>query len=136
MALVYPHIFGPLPSPVPLSFLDDNFNAIANAIALGATVTYSASMTPDASQGNRQIITATNNTAFTINVPTTPSLNQSLIFTVRNASGGALGAVTWNAIFKMATWTQPANGTSRSITFYYDGTNWIEISRTPADVPN
>lgn len=104
-------------------------------------VTYSASMTIDASLGNAAEITATNGTAFTINAPTNPqsapaSGGQQLGVTIKNSAGGALGVATWNAIFKMAVWVQPANGFSRAISFLYDGTNWVEKSRTPADVPN
>jgi hypothetical protein len=97
---------------------------------------YSASMTPDASLANLLVITATNNTAFTINAPTNPTTDEQLKVQVRNTSGGALGAATWNAIFKMTAWTNPANGFSRTIEFVYDGTNWVEIDRTAADVPN
>jgi hypothetical protein len=136
MSVTLPHAFGGLSSPVSLSFLDDNFTKLATAMALEAAVTYSASMTPDASLGNRQVITAINNTAFAINAAINPYLNQTMTVTIRNTSGGALGVATWNAIYKMAAWTQPANANSRSIIFYYNGTNWIEIARTPADVPN
>lgn len=104
------------------------------------SITYSASMTPDSSQGQFHTIVATNNTAFTINAPTNPppssNAAQILTLTVFNTSGGALGAVTWNAVFKMAAWTSPATGNNRSITFKWNGTNWQEISRTPSDVPN
>lgn len=99
-------------------------------------VTYSASMTPNAQLGNRAIITATNSTAFAINAPTNPVTGQVLRVTIRNTSGGALGVATWNAVFKMVAWSQPANGFSRSIEFDYDGTNWVEMTRTAADIPN
>lgn len=105
-------------------------------IAGFVTITYSASMTPDARAGMTQVITATNATAFTINAPTNPASGQKLTIKIRNTSGGALGAVTWNAVFKMATWTSPATANSRSITFHYDGTNWVEESRCTTDVPN
>jgi hypothetical protein len=101
-----------------------------------ATVAYGTSMTPDSSQANTLVITATDGVAFTINAPTNPATGKQITFMIRNATGGALGAATWNAIFKMAAWTQPGTATSRSITFVYDGTNWVEISRTPADVAN
>lgn len=116
------------------TFVRDGY--IRRRIGKIVAVTYSASMTPDASLGETQQITATNNTAFTINAPTSPLTGQLLTVTIRNTSGGALGAATWNAVFKMAAWTQPANGFSRSITFYYDGTNWIESDRTAVDIPN
>lgn len=99
-------------------------------------LTYSASITPDSSQGNSFVVTATNGVAFTINAPTNPANGRQLLLKIRNTSGGALGAITWNAVFKMAAWTSPATGNSRSITFEHDGTNWVEISRTTADVPN
>ena len=99
-------------------------------------VTYSASMTFDASTGNEIQITPTDASAFTINAPTNPSDGQTITYMIRNSSGGALGAVTWNAVFKMSAWTSPANGNSRSITFRYDGSNWVQVSQTGVDVPN
>lgn len=102
---------------------------------LGA-LTYSASMTIDAAQGNIFEVNATNGSAFTINAPTNPQTGQRLAVLVRNTSGGVLGAVTWNAVFKMAAWVSPATGFSRSIQFYYNGTNWVELNRTASDIPN
>jgi hypothetical protein len=112
------------------------FTAASSVYETLATVTYSASLTPDASLGNAQSITATNATAFTINAPTNPVTGEYLEITIRNTSGGALGVATWNAVFKMTAWTQPATGFSRSIVFRYDGTNWVEKGRTTADIPN
>lgn len=100
------------------------------------TVTYSASMTINAATGNIFTITATNGTAFTINAPTNPSTGAKMRLRIRNASGGALGAITWNAVFKMAAFTSPANGFSRAIDWDYDGTNWVMASQSAADVPN
>ena len=98
--------------------------------------TYTTSMTFDVSTGNIFSVTVTNGTAFTIVTPTNPVKGQELIITIRNTSGGALGAITWPSNFKMAAWTSPANGYSRSIALYYDGTNWIERARTTTDVAN
>lgn len=101
------------------------------------TVTYSASMNINASTGDSFLIVATNNTAFTINAPTAPLIGQRIRFRIKNTSAGALGAATWNAVFKMgAAWTQPASGKSRCIDFENDGTNWIETGRTAVDVSN
>jgi hypothetical protein len=101
-----------------------------------AAITYSASMTPDASLGDMQVITATNGTAFTINAPASGLVGQEMELMIRNTSGGALGVATFNAVFKMTAWTQPANGFSRTIYFRNDGTNWVEVGRTAADVAN
>jgi hypothetical protein len=100
-----------------------------------AVITYSASMTPDSSLGSIQTITATNATAFTINAPTNPLTGREMSIRVINTSGGALGGATWNGVFKMAAWVQPASATSTTITFYYDGTSWYEIGRVTG-IPN
>lgn len=100
------------------------------------TIPYSANMAVD----NRYqffTITATNSTAFTITNPTYLIYDgQTITVTIRNTSGGALGTATWGALYKLATWTQPATGFNRSITFLFNNTNFIELSRTTADVPN
>ena len=102
-------------------------------------VTYSASMTPDLAEANHFTIVATNGTAFTINLPTNYGTSaEHFTITIRNTSGGALGVATWTTGYKMSTWTQPANGFARSITFAYNPatTYFEEVSRTTADVPN
>ena len=99
-------------------------------------IPYSASMAVENTY-QAFTITATNNTAFTITSPLYPTYDgQTITFTIRNTSGGALGVATWGALYKLPAWTQPATGFSRSITFLCDGTNFIELSRTAADVPN
>lgn len=121
-------------SIVPVKYDNTNLGNIS-----GPGTVYSASITPDASVFKSFVLSANNGTAFTINAPINAQENEldvELTFVIRNVSGGALGAVTWNAIYKLATWTQPANGFSRSITFRWNGTNWLEVSRTPIDVPN
>jgi len=100
------------------------------------SLTYSASMTPNSLLGNIFEIVANNGTAFTINAPTNPRKGRKLTFVLFNVSGGALGAATWNAIYKMAAWTNPANANNRAITFYFDGSSWREINRTTVDIPN
>lgn len=108
----------------------------AATIASRRTVTYSASITIDAQEGNTFVITANNGTAFAINAPTNPQDGQRITITIRNTSGGALGAITWNAVFKMAAYTAAATGNNRSAWFFYDGTNWIMEGQSAADVPN
>jgi len=127
--------------------LFDASNLLTGAVSNAATgftirqsgivmVAYSASMTFDAAAGNEFDITATNNTAFTINAPTNPTTDCRITVKIRNTSGGALGAVTWNAVFKMSAWTSPATAFSRSIDFTYDSANWIQVAQTGVDVPN
>jgi hypothetical protein len=133
--------------PIPQIFHDRG----NDALGLGQTITpepafaekrytgvvYSSSMTFSSLLGTLYIITATNGTAFTINNPTAASSNLRITIQIRNNSGGALGTLTWGSAFKLGAWTQPANQTSRSITFVYNNgtSSWEEVSRTAADVP-
>lgn len=103
-----------------------------------ATPTYGASITPNANSGNWQTITVTNTAAFTVNVPTNPpdsSHTQELTVEIVNSSGGAMGAITWNAVFVLVggAFTNPANTKKRWIRFAWNGSNWVEISRAGAD---
>lgn len=127
----------PVISATPAAYGND-----AGAKVLAATtgrefaLPYSASIDTDAQLGDVAIITATNNSAFTLNSPTNNRAGQRLTYRIRNTSGGALGAVTWGAGFVLSAWTSPATGFNRSITFKYDGSLYVEESRTTADIPN
>src|SRR4029078_10916050 len=82
------------------------------------TLSFGSSITP-ADGGGPQIIDASSGIAFTINAVVTPVAGQVMIFDIRNNSGGALGTITWNAVFKLAgVFTNPANTKRRTITFY------------------
>lgn len=85
---------------------------------------------------NTYFVTATNGVAFTVGAPAVAVAGQLMTLTIKNTSGGALGVATFNAVYKMSAWVQPATGFNRSITFIYDGASWIEQGRTAADVPN
>jgi putative cofactor-binding repeat protein len=101
-------------------------------------VTYSASMTPDLTKGSRQEITITNGTAFTINAPNGAAVKGApLSIILRNTSGGAHGTITWNATYKMGgALAAIATGKSKTVDFVWNGTNWVESFRSPADVTN
>jgi hypothetical protein len=102
-----------------------------------ATLTFGASVDVNADSGNTQLLICTNATAPTINAPTgAAQAGHRITIRVKNTSGGAMGTITWNAIYKMSTWTNPATGFSRSVDFEYDGTNWVQVSQTGVDVPN
>ena len=101
------------------------------------TPTYGASVTINAALGNLFVVTVTDANAFTITNPTNGLTGQTIILTIRNTSGGGAGVLTFGTAYKTgAAWTQPATANSRSIHFYYDGTNWIEFGRSAADVSN
>lgn len=104
-------------------------------VVANSTQTYAPSMTPDATTGLTKIITATNGTALTINNPANAFPGARLTFDIGNSSGGVMGVITWGSKFKLAgAFINPADTKRRTISFYYDGTNWQEMSRAAADI--
>lgn len=96
---------------------------------------YSASIATDAALGSHFTTAATNGTAFTLTNPTNATAGKEITYDLLNSSGGAMGAITWDTLFKLAgAFTNPANGKRRTISFYYDGTNWVETNRAAADI--
>ena len=100
------------------------------------TLTFGPLIAVNAALGQVFTVTATSGAAFTVAGPTNGQAGQMITITIRNASGTALGAAAWAEEYRLAAWSNPAKGNSRSITFVYDGMNWVEIGRTVADVPN
>ena len=98
-------------------------------------VGYSASITIDSSTGNSFSIAPTDGNAFTLNAPTNGTTGRRITVRVIN-SFGVLGAMAYGTNVKASAWAQPANGFSRAIDLQFNGTAWVEVSRTPADVPN
>jgi len=99
------------------------------------TPSYRSSIDIDASLGNEFVITPTNGAAFAIGNPKNAMTGQRITVRIRNTFG-VLGALTLGSLYRSAVWTQPAKGFSRAIDFQFDGARWIEVARTPADVPN
>lgn len=127
----------PTNSVAPISIVTSTYTmAGPRASRVAVTVPYSASMSFEAGLGNIFEITATNGTAFSISNPLDPVIGQRITLRIINASGGALGAVTFGTQFKMSAWTQPANGNSRSVDLEYNGTNWYQVGQTGVDIPN
>lgn len=106
-------------------------------------VTYNAAMTPDASQGNYFRIVVTNGTAFTINNPTNPTDGQVITLEIKNASGGAMGVISWGSAWKRSAGTglvaaNITNGNRGTARFVYDATDsqWVQVGGAVCDVPN
>lgn len=82
------------------------------------------------------LITPPNNGAFEIQAAYSAdgdagfsTVGQIWTVIVKNTTGGALGAIAFNAAeFNLATaWVNPANGFQRSKRFYFNGTKFIEL---------
>lgn len=104
-------------------------------------IPYSASITPDVAliggaTGGGGIITATNNTAFTLQNPVGMTTGDMVEITLNNTSGGALGAITLGSMYKLqgGAFPSPATGNRRTVGMRFDGTHMYEIYRTAADV--
>lgn len=120
---------------------------MGGSIATGARlavlnqITYSAAPVLDASLGNDFFMNIADAVAFVVGAPTNPpptGFTQDISITFRNTSGGAHGAGTWNAVFKTQATVFPAiaNGQSRTVFFRWNGTNWVELVRSAADIAN
>lgn len=97
-------------------------------------ITYSATMATNAALGNTFSIVATDTAGMTISNPTNAASGQTITYLLKNSSGGTMGTITWGNLFKVTAITKPANGFQRSISFLYDGTNWIETNFSGVDV--
>lgn len=108
------------------------------------TQAYGVAPVIDVGRGTQAILSVTDAVAFVFGVPLfnggamPAALNGiELLLVIRNTSGGAHGAGTFNAIFKTAGAVPAiANGSSRSFLFVWNGTNWVESFRSAADVAN
>ena len=71
--------------------------------------------------------------------PTNPAIGQVITILIRNNSGDSLGTITMDTEYRLVDGGRrleaPSKSTSRSISFVYDGTNWVELHRT-RDVPS
>ena len=99
-------------------------------------VVFAPSITINATGSEQYEIEANRGDDFTVKAPSNPVSGKVLCITVRNSSNGALGHISWDPVFKMSPWTSPASGHNRSITLYYDGSHWLQISQTGVDIPN
>lgn len=82
--------------------------------------TFAASIAIDFSRGDIAHVVATSNIAFNFAAPLLPPGNEgaALRIIISNNSGGALGAITFNAVYKTAAGIAfPANGQSRTYDF-------------------
>jgi len=64
-----------------------------------------------------------------------PLAGRRVTISLCNATGGALETATWGTAYRLAPWVTLAPGYSRSIQFRHNGEDWIEVARTPTDVP-
>lgn len=73
----------------------------------------------------------------TVGIPTNRPVGspnaERLVIDMKNNTAGAV-AITWDAIFVMSTWTNPAAGKRKTIEFWWDGTNYIQVGTPSPDM--
>jgi hypothetical protein len=100
---------------------------------------YGTTVTPSLDRGEWQDTTVTNGTAFTVAAPANGAVGgktTEFVLSFFNNSGGAMGAVTFNGSYILASaFTAPASTKRRWIKFQTsgNGSTWVEISRAAAD---
>lgn len=96
---------------------------------------YGSAIATDAASGNYFVIVAKDGKPFTVLDPSKVTAGQQVVYDIRNESGGVMGDITWGTAFRLAgPIAKPANNKRRTITFYCDGTGWVETSRATADI--
>jgi hypothetical protein len=107
---------------------------------LPVALVQAATVAIDASLGNDFVLPLTTNVAFILGNPTNPpaASSQLIRITVKNTSGGAHGAGTFDTLYKVSATPMAAiaNTKNRTLQFRWDGTNWVEMVLTAADVAN
>lgn len=134
---------------VPKYVWSKTFNSsIENVIVSGVreVITYvsGGTMVPDVYQGGSHIIGVTTVNNFTIGAPlycasAMPAAGlrgRRITMIISNNGAGVMGVITWNAVFKMSAWTNPANGFYRAIDFEWDNAHWQQVGQTGVDIPN
>src|SRR5437879_6714058 len=96
---------------------------------------YSFTVRADASRGNYFTLLVTDADGFTIANPLNLVPGQRITYDIKNGAGRNMGTITWGHLFLLAggSFTNPANGKRRLITFRYDGANLVEESRSQGD---
>lgn len=98
------------------------------------TLTYGTTVATNAGLGTLFRLNVTDGVAFTLSNPTNPQTDATIVYEIRNSSGGAMGTISWGGAFILRSeFAGPANGERATIAFQYDGTNWRERYRDIGD---
>jgi hypothetical protein len=108
--------------------------AVASTLVRAAVLNAVAAI--DLEDGSSFEINVSDAAPFSISAPTgAAAAGTRISVTLRNLAASGVSA-RWDSLYKLAPWSSPAPGFSRSIDFRFDGHSWIEVARTASDVPN
>ncbi len=105
---------------------------VASAVV---ALTYGGRVPADAAAANYFSLGVTDSKPFSLENPSNPTAGQQLTYDIRNISGSEMGTIEWGSAFLLAgPFMSPVHRRRRTITFYYDGTNWVETNRSVGDI--
>ena len=105
---------------------------VASAVV---ALTYGGRVPADAAAANYFSLGVTDSKPFSLENPSNPTPGQQLTYDIRNISGSGMGTIEWGSAFLLAgPFMSPVHRRRRTITFYYDGTNWVEMNRSAGDI--
>lgn len=96
------------------------------------TLTDGATVATDVSLGDYFYLSGFRATR-TMSAPTNAGSGMLITYLIENTGG--VSATSWDTVFALAgAWTDPSPDRARAITFFYDGTVWVETTRTGWDL--
>ena len=111
-------------------------SAFGRAAGTGGSITGAAqTITLDLSTGSHFDITCTTTDAFTVANPVNGFVGQEFEIKFKNASGGTMGTPTFGNLFKVGTFTKPADTKNRVLRYRWNGTNFYQHTDS-SDVAN
>lgn len=104
--------------------------------ALSRTLSYSASISWFGDSSQIGLLSVTDTSAFTINAPQFSWVGRRVTYRITNNSGGAMGTITWGGTFMRdsSAWTNPASTKTRTVSFIYDGSKWVQDGAPSGDL--
>ena len=118
-------------------FFPGAWMAPSTAVTIGSGKSGADSVTPLPTMFNASEVNVTDSTNFNVNAPLGQlGNNQFYAIWIENTGVKAMGTITWNSVYQMAPWVNPAPGYSRLIMFRFEGGIWIEAYRSWVDIPN
>jgi len=117
------------------SRLGDELQVAGRVTSPVTELAYGATIATDAPAGTFFSLEVKDTAPFTMLSPTNPAPGQQIVYDIRNNSAGVMGQIKWDTPFRLAgKFIGPDSQKRKTITFYCNGTEWIEIARSGADI--
>lgn len=118
-----------------------NLVIVENEVSKGAALGYirvedQATYAPDAFDYKHHVIILRTISSMTVSAPLNPSAGREIDIVIWNVSGGAI-TVTFNAVFRVGGYSNPASGFRSTARFVYDELSsvWVQVGAWATNVP-